>query len=365
MILKIVLLFFSFLLSLSALDHTQKGLFVRVVDTGQGLSCIIKTTDEDGNSVYAFYDAGENGTEVMKNAKKIIPEQSKIKYFFISHTDGDHMSATEKICKTYKIGNFIRTGFKRTDPNLTEWTKNIEAIEREIQFDGAKDINISKMNETIIGKELKFGKAKFTILSGYSTPPANWNIKPSDHSNMRNSISIVAKLEYEGQSILFCGDVLGSDENQNVDDAIAAELFMIKNKGNLSLKSSVIIPAHHGARDGSSYNFIKEVEPDYVIFSAGSGHRHPHDITVKRYIRWKKTQSVDSKEMQILRTDYGDQEEAPNGNAKEWRFGRNDNQPNDKSGDDNIDIFISSEGKIQVEYLNPENKKFFVKGQQL
>jgi competence protein ComEC len=51
------------------------------------------------------------------------------------------------------------------------------------------------------------------------------------------------------------------------------------------LASDVLLAPHHGSRSSSSYAFLKRVDPDFVVFSAGyrNSFGHPHDRVVTRY----------------------------------------------------------------------------------
>jgi competence protein ComEC len=64
---------------------------------------------------------------------------------------------------------------------------------------------------------------------------------------------------------------------------------------------------HHGGNNGSSNCFIRAVNPQYVIFSAGRGHHHPTQAAADRYIA--NGVPVEN----LFRTDRGDNEGGLNG----------------------------------------------------
>ena len=156
------------------------------------------------------------------------------------------------------------------------------------------------------------------------------------------------RVSYKGKSILFMGDAVGrhntdSDGNQNedTDQLIATEKFLVDNSDSLIIDSDVLIASHHGANNGSAPKFIKAVSPQWVIFSAGRGHAHPRDLTAKRFI----AAGVDSDK--LLRTDLGDDESEYEHGDLEWPKGRIDDH-RDPPRDDDLLISIGSSGSLTV-----------------
>lgn len=71
-----------------------------------------------------------------------------------------------------------------------------------------------------------------------------------------NDLSAVIRLEYRGYSVLFTGD-LGED----------GERELISEGGDLS--ADVLKVGHHGSRYSTSGEFLRAVDPDLAIISAG------------------------------------------------------------------------------------------------
>ena len=109
------------------------------------------------------------------------------------------------------------------------------------------------------------------------------------------------------------------------------------------IQSNVLIAPHHGADNASSTPFINAVHPQYVVFSAGhnASYRHPRATTAQRYI------DLGVAEANMFRTDRGD-DEGPD----EWAYLRVAG-PEDKPGDDDVDILIRSSGELIVDYRHP------------
>ena len=87
-----------------------------------------------------------------------------------------------------------------------------------------------------------------------------------------NNYSIVIKLEYKNNSVLFTGDAEKLSENE-----------MLENKS-INLKSDVIKIGHHGSSTSSSLKFLNEVNPKYAVISLGkdNDYGHPHKVTILR-----------------------------------------------------------------------------------
>ena len=81
------------------------------------------------------------------------------------------------------------------------------------------------------------------------------------------------KIETEGTSILFTGDIEEEAERNLLD--------MGK-----WLKSTIIKVPHHGGRTSSSIDFLRMVNPDVAVVSAGKQNpfHHPHHESLERYM---------------------------------------------------------------------------------
>jgi len=319
--LPIVLLF----ISLSSFADVK----INVIDVGPGLCTI---TEMPGNH-YMIYDAGHwNGRKCIQAVRDIV-DGEEIDLLIISHSDSDHLGDADDILNEYDVSNIIRTGFDRWD--TSNWKNFNEAVGKEAMY-GATVINLATL-PLIPGDAYDFGDATVTLIAGWSEWEGPEHLSTSE---LRNVISIVVRLDYKGQTILFGGDSVGRESGDHVNTCIAAEKGIVDNKDEVSLKSDVIIAPHHGADNGSSKCFIEAVDPTYVIFSAGHDYEHPRAVTAQRYI--DHGVPVEN----IFRTDRGDDE-----GGKEWS---EDSVTNcvDGRGDDDIEIILKEDGATSVKYLN-------------
>jgi beta-lactamase superfamily II metal-dependent hydrolase len=309
---------------------------VRVVDVGAGLCCIIKMP---GNK-YIVYDAGL-GNKAADAIKETVGTDS-IEMLILSHTDADHWGAVEHIVTSYKVKKVLKTDYRYGEHSQV-YKKSLKAIEKSGA--GLVDLASLKPGSVLYSSD----DAELHFVAGFTKPPADWGTM--DEAMMNNSVSIVVRLEYEGRSVLICGDAVGKESSyqskqcKEENECIATEKYMLDHSQNL-LDSDVLIAPHHGADNASCSEFITRVSPEYVVFSCGDKHRHPLDITMQRYI------ASGVKKENIYRTDTFDKDENKGVQLKpcqteythERKAGHRDDVPDDV-------IIKLEEAKVEVGYV--------------
>jgi beta-lactamase superfamily II metal-dependent hydrolase len=152
------------------------------------------------------------------------------------------------------------------------------------------------------------------------------------------------RLIYDGKSVLFTGDTIWREIDGAPDQHKAAEREMVEWNPAIPLESDVIIAPHHGGDNASSMKFIQAVDPDFVVVSAGNLNDHPRAEVAERYL----TEGV--VEDHIFRTDRGSTK-----GGKEWLGGHRGHVDTggDKSGDDDVEVFLHKQGMVEVVYRTP------------
>ncbi len=322
-----------------ALQPGPQDVFVRVVDTGPALCCVVKMPGPK----YMIYDAGNytgGGSPTFDKVEEIIPLDSDVELLVLSHSDADHLGAVDEICDAYHVKRVLRSGYQRSTDT---WDDANSAIRLEKDNENCIDINL-RYFEYPMGATYRYGDVFVTMVCGFGRSPAGWGLSGAKE---RNGGSIVIRLLYKGKSILFCGDAVGRYEGRPNNECIATEKFMVENAGVITIDSDVIIAPHHGADNASSTKFIQAVTPKCVIFSAGHRYQHPTTAAAQRYLNnWVLLANM-------FRTDLGDDER--DHGSYEWVYGRV-NGHKDEAGDDDVDILIKQNGSIAVEYRNPLNQ---------
>ncbi len=90
-----------------------------------------------------------------------------------------------------------------------------------------------------------------------------------------NGASMVLAVRYGEFDMLLTGDIEGEGERQ-----LAKQL----KECYLNCTWEVLKVAHHGSKNSSTEEFLRQVQPAYALISAGQENRygHPHQETVKR-----------------------------------------------------------------------------------
>lgn len=200
------------------LSLNKNDVYVRVIDVGAGLCCVVVMPDNH----YMIYDAGY-GNNAIDDITEIIPDDSRIDLMVLSHTDSDHLGAVREICDIYDIDRIIHSGMERTSAT---WAESDVAITAESAGpDGCIDINLSQ-HEFPAGATYRFGDVFVTMVCGFGEPPEDWAISGSGEHN--NAGSVVIRLQYRGRSILFCGDAVGRHNGGPQTQCIATERYMVE-----------------------------------------------------------------------------------------------------------------------------------------
>lgn len=87
-----------------------------------------------------------------------------------------------------------------------------------------------------------------------------------------NNTSIVLRVDYGETSFLFTGDMETNAEKDLIGSGA-------------DLRATVLKAGHHGSDTSSSYQFLREVMPEYIVISVGEGNKygHPSDEILSRY----------------------------------------------------------------------------------
>lgn len=318
---------------------------VRIIDVDNGLCTIIRLP---GNK-YVIYDAGglntADGSQTWAAMQQFLPAGSNVELMILSHMDGDHIVAASQAIRGYLIKKVIWGGYDRkidgSDPTETGAFSRLKIALHDRQA-VTESINLNERDSVIYpGGDIDISGAHFKLLCGFGKPLPEWHLTAP--AERLNGVSIVMKMEYAGNSVLFTGDAVGRRKDDPETTCIATEKFLVDHVGD-GLQSTVMFAPHHGAENGSSKKFLDKVKPRYIVIPAGHVARflHPRKITCLRYLNYLAADH-------IFRTDRGDDQ-----GDDEWDYLRIPGCK-DKAGDDDIQVDLRSDHKIHVYYLNPLN----------
>jgi beta-lactamase superfamily II metal-dependent hydrolase len=236
---------------------------VYFLDVGQADSELIRLP----GGVNILIDAGttDAGEPLCRYLKDL--GVKKIDYLIATHPHEDHIGGMTNVIKQFDIGKVY---FPKVADNMVPTTKCYENLLDAIGKKGLK-ITQGKSGMTI----LQDGKTKVEFLA-----PNSQNYKDL------NSYSIVTKLSFGSNAVLFMGDADTDSEKE-----------MLKKSYDLSC--DILKCGHHGSSTASSAAFLKAAKPKYAIISCGvnNDYGHPHNQTLNR---------LNSMKITIFRTDKQD-----------------------------------------------------------
>lgn len=250
--LKIIILFLIatdlILFGIYKESQKEKYLEVSFLNVGQGDSIFI----EAPNGVQMLIDSGPNNSVLREVGSLMNFGDRKIDIILGTHPDKDHIGGFPAILDRYEIKNTINT----------------DALSESSIYKTYKEKILEESSKNYIGKRggvIILDKEKgvyFQILS----PDESFIEKDP------NERSIVGRLVYGDTSFLLTGDAGITIENKLV--LLDGEL----------LESDILKLGHHGSKTSSSSTFLKQVNPELAIVSAGenNSYGHPHEVVLDR-----------------------------------------------------------------------------------
>lgn len=317
----------------TAQPPSPNDVYIRVVDVGDGLCTITVAPGPH----YMVYDAGHwLGQRCISAVRDMVANEHPISLMLISHSGPDHLGDADEILTEYQVRRIVWTGSERQD--TASWRAFNRSLGAEVVEDDASVLNLRTVSLRP-GQQLSLGRATVTLVAGW----AEWHETDLAASERQKAISIVAHLEYQGNSVLFAGDTVGRRVGDPDFACRDAEARMVDDAAIQPIRSDVLIAPNHGGDNASSTCFIEEVDPTFVIFSAGHNHEHPSHDVVQRYL----TNGVQA--ANIFRTDRGDNE-----GGAEWAAGSIPGC-SDGRGDDDVEIVLPATGAPAVAYRQAAN----------
>jgi competence protein ComEC len=288
----------------AAEDRDDAWLEVHVVDVGQGDGIWIHTFDDNipGNGRYEGYniivDGGPNqglpGNQLLRYVLSQAHTRAPIDALIITHPHIDHYPGARGILDSFEVREFYDSGYPKTG---TRWQSFLARLNQEA-YQGrpiVRHIGRSALGTPDWGSELQV-----RFLYAYTGRPTGFG---TVENTKENNASIVFRIQYGTQSILFMGDAEGKDREDSPSLARYAERFLLDSVGANALRSTVLKIGHHGSETSSSLPFIEAVDPEHLVVSSGRenfrGTYLPDATTLARYCHRKPT-------TRIYRTDQDD-----------------------------------------------------------
>ncbi len=243
-----ILLIFHFMIPLFS-----NNIYIKMLDIGQGDSILLhfnkKSILIDTGGVYSYKNNEADG-KIFYNI--ILPAFKslgigKLDYLIITHGDADHMGEAIQLIENFKVEVVI---FNCGEYNNLE-KKLIKVLEKK------------KIKYYSCIKELNIDKNKLYFLQ-------------TKEYNNENDNSNVIYTEIEGYRFLFMGDAGVLKEKDILDTYDISKIDVLK-------------VGHHGSRTSTSELFLKRINPQIALISAGRDNKfnHPHDEVLKLLNKYK------------------------------------------------------------------------------
>jgi competence protein ComEC len=247
--------------------YVHNDLRATFLDVGQGDCTLVefprgKRMLIDGGGLYGDFDVGENVLAPFLWKRRIL----KVDYLALSHPGTDHYKGLTFIAQHFGPSEFWHNGMTSDSATYKELLKVIRD----------KGITMVKVENGFV-RSIKGAWVEAIH------PAEGWFPGGERKKGWANNNSLVLKIIFGDHDLLFTGDIEGEAESRLLRD-------------DKQLGAHVLKVPHHGSKTSSTYYFVKEVSPQYAVFSLG--YKNIFHFPSKRVVsRYEELGS------QILRTD--------------------------------------------------------------
>lgn len=226
---------------------------ITFLNVEQGDAMLIKTP----NNKYGVVDGGP-GDYLLYELEQAIPSRVKtLEFLIISHADNDHIQGFTHLFDRFTIKNIFIHKSAKTTPSFN------------LLKDFIKDKNITNIQV--------FDNNDFYIEDSIFIDVL-WPEQTSNpyHIDDTNDSSIAFTLSYKNINLFTAGD-LSKDIEESLIENILVPINILK-------------ASHHGSNTSSSEKFIKSINPEIAIISAGENNRygHPHHEVMETLQKYTK-----------------------------------------------------------------------------
>lgn len=228
-----------------AFKSYERPLRVIFLDVGQGDAIFIESPT--GNQV--IIDGGPGSTLVSQVSKQMPLFDRSIDMIMVTNPDKDHFEGFIPLLSRYTVDSLVEPGVS-ADENPV-----YQEFKRLITEKSIKVVNTRTGQKILLG-----GGVHIDVLF------PDRDIEGVPH----NDGSLVTRLVYANTSILLTGDTTKNIENY------------LLTKYPQFLHADILKVAHHGSKTSTIDEFIKVVDPDIAVISAGkdNSYGHPHKETL-------------------------------------------------------------------------------------
>lgn len=243
---SMMLLGIYFSLALLLFLPKEQGFEMTALDVGQGDGIYLRT--KTGQNL--FIDGGSSSVKNVGEYRILPFLKSKgisgIDYWFVSHSDVDHISGLEElIILNYPIKNIV----------VSEYMVPNENWERVLKEAKKYGVGIVKMKAGEVFREQGEEGEYFHMQALF--PDAKYTQEDA------NAMSLVLQYREGDFSMIFTGDISSKEEE-----------YLLKSQEVTPV--TVLKAAHHGSKFSNSREFLERLKPKVTLISCGEGNRYGH-----------------------------------------------------------------------------------------
>lgn len=244
-------------------QFTDGNLKIIMVDVGNG-DCFLLLQNDKAMLVDTGY------ITTYSNVKKVLKENNvqKIDYVVITHPHRDHAGGIFGLLFDYQVCNlYMAEDFGEMKMSITE--KLFYYPETAIiKYTDLFANNIVDVKCGTRECDFQFANSQVEFLA-----PLNNNYEKL------NNYSLVFKLTYEENSILFTADMEMINERELLEAGV-------------DVSADIIKIAHHGSNTSTSEEFLQAVSPQYAMVSSDNGNHNKYGHPVKRIVQYLEVQQI-------------------------------------------------------------------------
>ena len=233
--------FLLFPMVLYQMPKPEAGAFwVNVVDVGQGLSVLVRTHDKA-----LLYDTGAKFSDRFDIGQRVVVPYlnfigvKQLDTLLLSHGDNDHAGGADAVMQTLHVRSLLA---------------ETRVLEKKSRYNTHDKV-------CAVGQNWNWNGVSFEVLH------------PDKFYPKSNNRSCVLKISTPYSSMLIAGDIERKAERQ------------LLKRSSEKITADVVLVPHHGSNTSSSKAWLKKVNPQLAIVSAGYKNRfnHPTKKILKRY----------------------------------------------------------------------------------
>ncbi|RKJ39887.1 MBL fold metallo-hydrolase [Acutalibacter sp. 1XD8-33] len=217
---------------------------IHAIDVGKADALLIRS---QGHA--ALLDAGKGVSASLVEEYLRNHQVDSLDYLIMSHPDGDHIGGMPSLFAQVEVNCFVQAVLPE---DLVPASREYRELTGQLKKRGVPRLALEP------GESFSLGAAKITALGP---------VEPYDNAN---DASLVLRLDCQGFSALFCGDM---------EDAAEQDLIL----SGQDLDVDLLKVGHHGSDTSSSFRFVWETSPKYALVSSGFDRNHlPKDDVLAR-----------------------------------------------------------------------------------